>query len=150
MAGPTIGASSAGTFRVNPMQALQTRQALVNQTAENAGRNAVYEATCLSSGSGHFLQPDAVMFDATFVQQPQIYYGHYVDGKQFLTTGILPTISGGVYKWVQDVRGFFLGAQVYYAVLDTGVPGASAVIVEHHFTFSGIAIKDVAPDLLDK
>lgn len=145
MSGPTVGPKSASTHKVDPLSALVQRQAVVNQTDENSGRYARYEAVCTSTGSGHFLQPDAVIFEAAFVQRPQVTYGHYVDGAQ-LVTKTLPTISGGVYKWVQDAHGFYMGAQVYYVVL---AAGTGDVTVDHHFTFAGTAIKDVPADLLD-
>jgi len=135
---------SARSGTVNPFAALQGQQAKRNQVIENSGRHAIDEITCESTGSGHFLQSAPAMFEMPFVQRPQIYYGHYVDGSQ-LNTSSLPSITGGVFKWVQDYRGFFLGAQVYYVVT-----GLAQIVVEHHFTFSGTAIKDVSPDLLDK
>jgi hypothetical protein len=145
MAGPTVGANNAGTFRVNPMLALQMRQAQVAQTKENAGRHAVYEAVCESIATGSFLSP--------FIERPQLYYGTYIDASQLhpatlIRPLLLPVATGGVFQWVLNARGFYLGAHVYYVVSWAFTGDVTTLVVEHHFTFSGIATKGVSGDLL--
>ena len=64
----------------------------------------------------------------------------------------LPHCTPYVTEWDQDERGFYVGAWVAVVVsfgpLDTVDIGAQPGI-EHHFTFSGIAIKDIPIDLDD-
>lgn len=131
-------------FSVNPLvEALEAHRGRLEQVRENSARQAQSFATLTTHGSGETQHATVVPFDCTFIEEPFVAYGFSLDGDT-LVDGFFPTSSGGVWKWQQDRRGFYLGAWVFFVV-----NGSSTYDLQHSFTFSGIAIKDLPDYLMD-
>ena len=130
---------------------------------ENAARLAFSFFSFDSTGSGSVEWADRVDFGATFVEKPYVAYGAELNLDHLaellgLDSGVddvpdLPISTGFVTEWDQDERGFYLGCwcAVSVSVAASELPVTSFALMEmaHHFTFSGIAIKDVPIDVRD-
>jgi hypothetical protein len=132
---------------------------------ENSGRLAIASATFTSKGQGTWQHNKRVAFGATFTERPMVTYGAVCDIDDLADElnldpedVVLPLSSGYVSDWDQDDRGFYLGcwvaASVGFRHIDMAIAGgpveAEAMpVIEHHFTFSAIGIKDIPPDLPD-
>lgn len=144
------------------MDSVGAQQDEANRHAENAARLAQVYATFNSKGQGTIEHDQAIAFDLTFVERPVVSYASYCDTDELedllgLDTEVsevtpLPVCSGFVTQWDQDERGFYLGcwiaARVYYPPTDL-VPTDAMPDIEHHFTFTAVAMKDVPPDVTD-
>lgn len=127
-----------------------------SQVAENSTRLAHVYAKFDSTGWGEFTVPDAVMFELAFLEVPSVAYGFALDGDD-LVTNRFPRAHGGVYRWVLDTADRIIGAHVFM-VVDTLSPAAIADVptldpdynLDHFFGFSGVALKDIQPDLFDE
>jgi hypothetical protein len=133
-----------------------------NRHAENAARLAQVYATFDSKGQGSIEHDQAIVFELTFIERPTVAYGTYCDmnalddllalDPEVSEVTPLPVCTGYVTEWDQDERGFYLGcwigARVYYPESDL-VPIEAQPAIQHHFTFSGVAMKDVPPDVTD-
>jgi hypothetical protein len=134
-----------------------TRGELANrrQVAENGMRLAFSWGFASTSGWGEFEIPDAVEFDCAFIDEPAVTYGYSLDGDK-LVKKRFPRAWGGVSKWLQDERGFFVGAHVF-VVVDTlspaeiaGVPEADPNYdLDHTWQFAGTGIKALS-DIIDE
>lgn len=130
---------------INPVvSSLEAHRGRIAQTAENSARQAFCYAEIATHGVGQVQHLEVVPFDCTFIEEPNVAYGFKIDGDT-LVDNYFPNCSGGVWKWQQDRRGYYLGAYVFFVI--SGDPGYD---LEHNFTFSGIAIKDLPEYLLDK
>lgn len=129
---------------VNPIVgALESHRAKLEQVWENTARQAWSYASLTTTGVGEIQHPTVVRFDCTFIEQPKVAHGFSLDGDT-LVDGSFPTVSAGVWKWWQDKRGFYLGAYVFFVVT-----GVASYAIQHDFTFSGIAIKDLPEYLME-
>ena len=141
------------------------RQNELARHAENSARLAQVHAKFRTVGQGTLTFEDRIEFGLTFVEEPFVYFGSSMDQDEFaemleLDSDIpedevpIPLCSGVVTRWDRDERDFYVGAWVGIRV---HFPSDSAVFVdynllmvmEHYFTFSGIAMKDVPVDLPD-
>lgn len=138
---------------------LERRTAEIDRHRENSARLATEYHKLESTGQGSLEYPDYLAFDITFVEEPYITYGCQIDldelGELQLTdptdptiTPELPQATGFVTQWDQDDRDFYTGAWVAVAV---NYPSGAIwdVHMMHHFTFTGIAMKDVPLDVRD-
>ena len=127
------------------------------QVRENTARLSNTHGFYSSHGWGEFRILDPTMFDVTFVEEPVVAYGFAIDGDA-LVPKRFPRAFGGVSSWLYDEKGFYIGANVFL-IVDTLSPVELIDVptedpnydINHYFTFSGIAIKDVEEDdpLLD-
>lgn len=132
-------------FDSNPLvRTLAGDRGRVEQTRENSARHAICYTQVATLGMGEVLVETVLPFDCTFVEQPRVAYGFSLDG-DLLVDGNFPSSSGGVWKWQQDHREYYLGAYVYFVI--SGGDGNLDLI--HDFTFTGIAIKDLPEHLLE-
>lgn len=130
------------------------RVAWREQTAENSARQASVWVTAISTGWGEFVLEDEIDFGVTFVEPPMVGYGMVADQSTDLVETRYPKAHGGVYRWKTDDNGHCIGATVF-VVVDTMSPELEPAVedpgyqLEHHFHFSGIALKDIHPDRFD-
>jgi len=162
-------------FSTNPVvETIEAHRGKVEQIRENTARLASAYATYSTEGDGEFLLDEPHLFGCTFTERPIVAYGFSMgdsDNEDQLVIGKLPTANGGVRRWVTDVRGFYIGAYVFFTVdtatvarttAPTGAedppslfsppdPNAATPLyrVDHDFTFTGIALKDLPEYLLD-
>jgi hypothetical protein len=140
-------------------EALEGRRAEIERHAENAARLAQVFQKFETTGQGSIEFEDRVDFGLTFIEEPYMNYGAQIDvealgdllGLEPEVPPSLPISSGMVTAWDQDDRDFYTGAWVAVTVFfpDAAVPVDTAVYMNHHFTFTAIAMKDVPVDLRD-
>lgn len=126
---------------------------------ENSARLAQAFAKFESTGQGTVEFEERVDFGLTFIEEPYITYGCQLDLDELANllnteesgTPVLPQATGYVTEWDIDERGFYTGAWMAATVYDpTGALSTGVeLVVNHHFTFSAIAIKDVPLDVTD-
>lgn len=127
---------------------------------ENSARLAQAYATFQSKGLGTYEMKRRVRFGLSFLQRPYMSYGSYADMQDNRDAYIpdndlledepefqLPVCSGFVTEWDLDERGLWVGAwiavKVYLHPDEWPDPEtAPKPEIEHHFTFSGLAMKD--------
>ena len=124
---------------------------------ENAARPAAVFTRFESTGQGTVEFAERVDFGLTFIEMPFISYGSQVEMDDLAEqldlpigqTPALPQSTGYVTDWDTDDRGFYTGAWVAATVYDpTGaITPDIQVIIEHHFTFQAVALKDIPLDL---
>lgn len=131
------------------------------RNAENKARLAQVFADVTSTGQGTYVFDEVIDFGLTFIERPNISAGWYIDLDDWAEElGIreddeeplpLPSCSLFVVRWDQDDRDFYVGAYLAVSVhFPVGmVPFEAMPVIEHHVTFSAIAIKDVPPGLDD-
>jgi len=133
----------------NPVvSALEQHRGNVERTRENSARYAQGFASYSTTGVGEYEPPDSLAFGCTFTEQPFVSYGFTVV-TQDLVVGSFPRCSGGVHGWIKNNRNFYIGAFVFFTV---DIPTAGlppAYTIEHHFTFTAVALKDLPAHLLD-
>jgi hypothetical protein len=133
----------------NPWSAIQEHMSLQYQTGENAARPAWSTCHIETLGAGEFVIEDVLEFGCTFVDEPSVTYGSSrgEDGPEFIA-GSLPRTNGMVVEYQRSEKGYYLGA---FVVLTVDVPSASVdYVINHYFTFGGIALKDLPDYLLDQ
>jgi hypothetical protein len=148
-------------------QASEQRRGQLLHTAENSARYASSFITFSTSGWGEFQSPNAQYFDTTFIRVPSISHSFYIDGDT-LVDGRFPRVTAGVHRWVQNERGHYTGAYLFFVVetvglqfqsiyvLPTAADGNVALVAAkvpvppdpdydlvHSFTFTGVAIKSL-------
>lgn len=127
----------------NPiMDALEHRRGYIEQLRQNTSRLAQSYNFVETVGAGMIRLPTVVRFHCTFIEKPVVAYGYTVESD--LITGDFPSAVGGVYSWQIDARGFYLGCYVFAVVTANSDP-----TIQHDFTFTGIAMKDLPDYLLD-
>jgi hypothetical protein len=142
------------------MDPLEQRRADLARHRENRGRLAFTFARFRSEGEGSKEFGAAVQFDTTYIERPTVSYCSEVDLDAFedaLGLGVreeapLPACSGFVTAWDVDSRGLYVGAWCAISVQFPDwavIPEDVDVELYHHFTFAGVAIKDVDPELSD-
>jgi len=144
-------------------QELRRRQ--VMDTLENGARYASSFVSFNTSGWGEFQSPKAQYFDTTFIKVPSISHSFYIDGDS-LVDGRFPRVTAGVHRWVQNERGHYVGAYLFFVVETVGLQFQSIYVLPtaadgnvslvaakvpvppdpdydlvHSFTFTGIAMK---------
>lgn len=130
-------------FGINPiMEAMEQRRGYVEQLRQNTSRLAQSYNFVETTGVGSIRLATVVRFYCTFIEKPVVSYGFTVESE--LVDDDFPQSCGGVYSWLLDSRGFYLGAYVFVKVDATEDP-----TIQHDFTFTGIAMKDLPDYLLD-
>ena len=137
---------------LDPMRAMRRTKNREAADAQNAARLAWSYGKATSTGWGEFRIPTMIEFDVSFVEEPFVSYSNYVSSDQLVDTRF-PRCWAGVYRW-NIVQGRWTGAWVYLVVETQGVQLTTTVVadpgyyIEHHFSFAGIALKDVPVNLL--
>lgn len=144
-----------GVRGYDPWRDIERHRSWVNQVNENAGRLAQAFGVFETTGWGETAFEDVVEFGITFIQPPALGYGFRIvsaadlpDGNEdeTLVDTRFPRCSGGIHEYKQDSRGFYTGAWCL-ATVDTLSPYISTVypdpnyLIEHWFTFTGVALK---------
>jgi hypothetical protein len=111
--------------------------------AENGARWAVSSHTIETKGLTSARIADPVMFEAPFTQAPYISTGLAIRQDADPASGWIPQVSAGVWQWHRNTKGHYTGAYLFVHV------GAGAIgsVLQHHFTFSGLAYKDLGQDV---
>lgn len=138
-------------------QALEQRRQNLDAIRENTARLASAHLTFSTHGWGEFKLPEVAYFSCTFIEMPNVTTGVALDGDLLVPTRY-PRVTAGVYRWLQDVKGYYTGAWVFF-VVDTRspyIPVAATATADpgydliHYFHFSGIAAKILPAHLLDR
>lgn len=140
------------------MNDLERRRAADARHHENRARLAHAWARFETEGVGSAQFEDEIEFGLTFLDRPYVSTGASVDLDALAETLALdeedleiplPTVSAYVVEWSRDERGFYTGCWCAAVVTLPGatLPEGGQLIIEHNFTFSGVALKDVPVDL---
>lgn len=121
------------------------REALRQQVGENSARLAFAWGSATTTGHGQIVYDTPIDFGLAFVEKPMVSYGFeltnrsdFVDDDGDGPDRYVPISSGCVFDWIVDARGLYIGAYVAVRlVCDTTIE------IEHHFGFTGLAIKDI-------
>lgn len=85
------------------------------QQKENSSRTAYQRMSYITTGVGQITSSSPQMFDTTFTEPPVI-----TSGSVMLTPPgpgwRYPQTSAGVYRWITNDQGFFVGAHLYFVV----------------------------------
>jgi len=133
--------------------AIEQRRGILEAHRENTSRLAIAQCSFSTHGWGEFKVPEVAYFTSTFIARPSVSVGTSVDGDALVATRF-PRVTAGVYRWLQDVRGFYTGAWVFFVVdtqsafINTNRPDPGYDLI-HDLTFAGIAIKALPSHLLD-
>lgn len=134
--------------------AMEQRRQHLDAIRENSARLAESQAFFSTHGWGEFKIPEVVRFNCTFIERPAVSSGLSIDGDVLVPTRF-PRVTAGVYRWLQDTKGFYIGAWVFF-VVDTQSPFITTTVsvdpgydLIHDITFSGKAGKILPADLLD-
>lgn len=119
---------------------LLARESWREQVAENSARLAFAWGTSTTTGPGAQVHEKSIDFGLTFVEKPMFAYGFVAIDVDFET--YFPQSVGFVTGWEQDARGLYIGAHVGVNVLTS-----AGDILEHHFSFIGTGMKDIAIDV---
>jgi hypothetical protein len=142
---------------------LERRRGEVERHKENTARLAQEFHKFDTAGQGSMEFADSAKFDITFVEEPYVTFASAIDLDAWAellgiedpnVTPPMPVVSGFVTEWDQDHRDFYVGAwlgvSVYFPAVGTiTVPAEAMPELVHHFTFTGIALKDVPLDVRD-
>lgn len=140
---------------------LEDRRAEVERHQENSARIAEAFGRFRSTGQGSIEYPERIDFGLTFIEEPYMSYGSYIDlddlddkleNEAGTTVPPLPVCSGFVTEWDRDDRGFYVGAWVAARVwfpYEANVRPDLEVEIFHHFSFKAVAMKDVDPEIRD-
>jgi len=127
---------------------------------ENQGRWANAYARFRSLGQGPYEFEERAPFGLTFVEVPFVAIGHQIDLDEveaIVTTPVangdtppMPQVTGFVTEWEIDDRGFYIGAWCAVVVaFPAEIPVDAELEIQHYFTFSANAIKDIPTEGAD-
>jgi hypothetical protein len=155
------------------LEDLDYRREVAERHRENAARHAQAFARFTSTGQGSVEYAERVDFDLTFIEEPIVAYGCFVDADELAdlqnrSDVVLPNCTGFVTEWDKDERDFYVGcwvaARVHFPLEDfqeeteiilgeTPFPTINTdmnqAVVKHFFTFQGVAMKDVPVERVD-
>ena len=148
-------------------EALEQRRGLLQQTSENSARYASSFVSFNTTGWGEFISPDCQYFTTTFIDRPSVAHCLSIDGDD-LVEGRFPRVTAGVHKWLQDERGHYTGAWLFFVIetmglqfqeiyvmptpadgevgtvhMPSAIPPDPGYHMIHDFTFTGIAMKSL-------
>lgn len=135
-------------------QASELRRGKLDAIHENTSRLAVCQLSFATHGWGEFKMPAAVYFTSTFIKRPLLASSVSIDGDALISTRF-PRVTAGVFRWIQDVKGFYTGAWVFFVVdtqssfIATTVTTDPGYDLIHDIQFTGVAIKSLPSHLLD-
>jgi hypothetical protein len=154
-------------------QAQEQRRGQMEAVRENSARYASAYVSYRTTGWGEFMAPDCQRFTTTFVKRPSVSHSCSLDGDE-LVDGRYPRITAGVHKWLQDDRGFYTGAWLFFVIETMGLQSQQVFVqnadadntvglvavphpiaadpnydIVHDFTFTGVAMKAIPAHLLE-
>lgn len=141
----------------------EQRRAEAHRHHHNSARLAFAYAKFETRGQGSLEFEDKADFELTFTEEPYVTFGFEIDldewaevlGMDVDDAAIppLPVVSGFVTHWDRDRNDLWVGAwcavSVYFPPGDIVVPPEALPRIQHHVTFSAIAMKDVDPEVTD-
>ena len=146
----------------SPFRDLEIRAGEVDRHKENKARLAQVFGKYRTTGQGSIELDARVDFGLTFIEEPFMHYGTYLNIDALadllnLDPGVtppLPICSGHVTAWDYDDKDLYIGAWVAVSVYfpptsETTVPPELQPEIEHYFTFSGVGMKDIPLDMRD-
>lgn len=143
----------------NLLDDLDKRRGQVEITQENRARLSQAYGSVISTGQGTFQFEDPIDFGITFIERPFVSDSHVIDLEALADVlnvdpdlVPIPHSTGTVSHWDQDENDFYIGAWVTVKVsfdLSDLVDFSLSPVIEHHFTFHGIAMKSIPVDLSD-
>lgn len=124
------------------------------QVEDNSGKFAQAYGFFTSTGAGQVVMEDVIDFGAIFIEPPTVAHGYALtDVSVQLVDGSFPKAWGGIHEWVRDKDDFYIGAYAFL-VVETISPYSYATDpgyeLDHFFTFSGIALKKLPPELFEE
>ena len=153
--------------------ASERRRADLTRHGENSARYASSFVSYKTTGWGEFLSEDAQYFTTTFTKRPSVSHSLSIDG-DVLVEGRYPRVTAGVHKWLQDERGHYTGAWLFFVIETMGmqaqrtyvlptseservglvsvpvpIPADPNYEIIHDFTFTGVAMKAIPAYLLE-
>jgi hypothetical protein len=111
------------------------------QVAENSARLAFAWGVSTTTGSGGLVHDQDVQFGLAYPEQPMFSYGCVIISTEIDLNdddAPVPSSTGFVAGWQIDERGLYVGANVGVTVI-----AQAEDVLEHHFTFTGIGMKDL-------
>jgi hypothetical protein len=155
----------AALHRAQVHLAQEQRRRFLQDTAENSARYASSFVTFTTHGWGERQSPNAQYFDTTFINMPSISHCMSLDGDA-LVDGRFPRVTAGVHRWVQNEKGHYIGAYLFFVIETVGLQSQSVYVLPtaidgdvalwaakapkppdpnydiiHSFTFTGVAMK---------
>lgn len=133
---------------------LERRRAEDARNYENRTRLAFADHSFNVSGAGIIEFPESARFELSFLKRPKVAFGVIMDMDELADqldvdgTPPMPLITGYVTDWDQNDKGFYTGAWCGVNVYWT-TPPPEDFEFEIDFTFSGIGIKDIDPEVRD-
>jgi len=115
-----------------------TAQARATQ-AENSARWGVSQHVLDTRGSTSVRRQQPIMFETPFLSPPFVSTGAVIKKDFSPEVAWVPETNAGVWQWHRNTRGHYTGAYVFLMVKTPQVQAE----IEHHFTFSGVAYKDL-------
>lgn len=133
---------------------LELRRLELARNDQNRARQAAAFAKLTSTGQGTVEYEDSVDFGCSFIEEPFVQYGSYIDLDELRNTldiddgddVPIPVVSGSVVDWDMAGDRYYTGAWVGITVAfpsGLAIDAAAAVSVTHYFKFEGIAMKSV-------
>lgn len=133
---------------------LDRRRETASRHRENSGRLAEAYADFETTGQGTHEYAERINFGLTFVDKPVPSWCCEIDmdalQRLLGPNPALPQATPYVTDWDIDAHEMYTGcwvaARVDFHVTEMIDPSV-AVVIRHVFTFSGVALKDVSPEL---
>lgn len=134
---------------------LQRAQQEKERHQQNGARFASQYVTYETTGFGDLIPAEVVPFPIPFLSEPAVLHGAALIRPPSRTFFYLPQVTGMVYRWERNRRGFYTGAFLCFRVdceLRPGVdpfevPAAANPIIYHHFTFTGPSYKKMSREV---
>lgn len=135
----------------------ERHRAALERNLENKSRMAFSSHRFDVTGTGFTEFPDSAQFGLAYVSQPYVAIGYVIDSDEIRRVFSLgdddplpiPAITAAVTDWDLNERGFYVGAWCACNVSwpDTPPPELENFTFQVDFTWRGIGIKDVDPEV---
>ena len=128
---------------------LDRRREDAGRHRENSGRLAQAYASVTTTGEGTLEFEERIDFNIIFVERPFVSHTCVVDTntlKDLVGRVVLPHVTAYVTEWDTDEKDFYTGCWVAVRIdfpMVELVDYDTQVVVDHDFTFTGSAIKDI-------
>lgn len=112
----------------------------------NAAKHGSQYLTWQTSGVGSLIPEEPVMFDLPFFSEPAVTWGCAYVKPMHPSHFSVPQVTGMVYRWVNNRRGFFVGAYLAFRVEIDQIGSAGGIptpVIVHHFVFSGMSYREL-------